>query len=120
MLTIFTKMTEHAFPHDHLQTGYSRKQNFTTDDLNLYLFHMQIEIPKSVKITTIRKNKVIIVLADPSSLMSQARGERVKMYCSCVVQIWQASVLYRSKFCLVPLVQYRLSSHDSSTKTWPT
>ena len=41
------------------------KQALTRDDLNLYL-HMQMEIPKAVKTTTIRVDIVRTVLADPS------------------------------------------------------
>ena len=39
-------MPEHAFLHDRLKPGYSGKQTYIRDDLNLYLCHMQMEKPK--------------------------------------------------------------------------
>ena len=69
------------------------RQTCIRDDLNLYLFHMWMEIHKIVKITTIRFDKVIIALADPSSSEVDDQSDSVKMCGSSVVWMWAAPVL---------------------------
>ena len=60
-----TKMLEHVFSQNHLETGYSEKETLIRDDL-IYFVHMQIEEAKTLKLTTVRIYKVRILFADPS------------------------------------------------------
>ena len=54
------KMSKQAFPYN-LETGYSGKHTLISDRWNLYIFNIQMEIPKAVRITTIE-----VDLGDPS------------------------------------------------------
>ena len=56
-----------------------------------------MEILKIVMIIMTRVDKVIIGLADPSSLELDCRGCNVKMQCSHVMQIWATSNLQNSE-----------------------
>ena len=69
IFTISTKMSECAFPHKHFKQDICGKQTLIINDLNLYLF--LIEIPKAEKITTLIVDVVKAALADPSSSASE-------------------------------------------------
>ena len=67
---MFTISTKNAFPNSHLETGYSGKQAFIRQYLNLYLLHIQMKMLKAVKITAVRSVTARIAMADdPSSEM---------------------------------------------------
>ena len=79
-LQILTKMSEYIFPHDHWKLDRVGK-TYIRDDLNL----LQMEIPKIIRITIMRIDKVINVLVDPSSSESNSRAGNVKMCWSGVM-----------------------------------
>ena len=56
----------------HLETWYNRKHILISDDLSVYFFHIQIKIPKAVKITRV---KIEIVRSDLACCSPQSLGE---------------------------------------------
>ena len=86
-------MSEHALSHNHLGTWDNIEQNLIRNNLNLYHFHIQMEIPKILKIAKFRVEKVRISLAGPTYSESEGRDGMVKMCWSGVVCIWETSVL---------------------------
>ena len=63
--------------------GSRNKHIYTRDNVSLYLFNIQMEIPKTVKMTTIKVDKVLIVLADSSSSGSEGKGWQCEYVVLC-------------------------------------
>ena len=69
MFTISKK--ECAFPHNNLDTSYSGKQTPIRDDLNLYVYHIQIKDPKRSRSHQLGLQIVRNSLVDPSPSWSR-------------------------------------------------
>ena len=74
----FYKCSEQVSAHINLKTGYSGEQTVMSGNFYLYPFHMQMEITKMAKITTIKVDIVKIACTDFSSLECQRYGSQCK------------------------------------------
>ena len=109
--TISTKLSEHAFPHSHLETGESGEQNLIRDDLKLYLFLRHMKIDKVRKLQQLGLNsQVCFNWSCFFGIKGQGRqGENVLLWCSAnmvsidYVDMWNYmechSALFLSVFC---------------------
>ena len=88
------KMSKHATPPNHYETGYSGTHTSINDDLSLYVFQIHIEMHKIVKITTLGVKNVIIYLAALSFSVMDNNYNNMKIQYSGVVCGWAASVWY--------------------------